>query len=105
MRKVKAVAESAVILVKKLDENRDKIADRAETASKAGKLIAAATMAGAAMAAPSGWTALGVAAGIVSAPAIVTVAPVIASVAGGAMLFSTAASLYAKARKRRQSQQ
>ncbi|MNJ25530.1 hypothetical protein D3C77_199770 [compost metagenome] len=102
MRKAKTVVESTVTLAKKLDENRDKIADHADTAAKAGKLLAAATMASAAVAAPTGWTALGVAAGIVSAPAIVTAAPVIVSVASGAVLFSAAASLYAKARKRRQ---
>lgn len=101
MRKVKAVAESTVVLAKKLDENRDKIAEHADIAAKAGKLVAAATMAGAAVVAPTGWTALGVAAGIVSTPVIVAAAPAIVSVAGGVMLFSAAASLYAKVRKLR----
>ncbi|MFJ3523352.1 hypothetical protein ACIPO9_12770 [Pseudomonas sp. NPDC090203] len=103
MGKVKAVTGAAAALVKKLDENRDRIADRADSAAKAGKLLAAATMTGATVAAPTGLTALGVTIGVVSAPAIVTAAPIIVSVAGGVMLFSAAASLYVKARKRRQS--
>lgn len=58
-------------------------------------------MAGASIAAPTGLTALGVTIGVVSAPAIVTAAPIIVSIAGGMVLFSAAASLYSKARKKR----
>lgn len=102
MGKVKALAGVAVTLVKKLDDNRDRVADHADTVAKAGKLIAAATVAGASVSAPTGLTALGVTIGVVSAPAIVTAAPVIVSIVGGMMLFSAAASLYKKARKKRQ---
>ncbi|WP_053161261.1 hypothetical protein [Pseudomonas sp. P1.8] len=98
--KVKALAGAAVTLVKTLDDHRDRVADHADTAAKAGRLVAAATVAGASIAAPTGLTALGVTIGVVSAPAIITAAPVIVSIAGAAMLFSAAASLYAKARKR-----
>lgn len=101
MGKVKALTGGAVTLVKKLDDNRDRVADHADTAAKAGRLVAAATVAGASIAAPTGLTALGVTIGVVSAPAIVTAAPIIVSIAGGMMLFSVAASLYTKARKRR----
>ena len=103
MGKVKVLAGAAVTLVKKLDDNRDRVADHADTAAKTGRLVAAATMAGATVAAPTGLTALGVTVGVVSAPAIVTAAPVIVSIAGGMMLFSAAASLYTKARKKRRS--
>lgn len=105
MGKVKALAGAVVALVKKLDDNRDRVADHADTAAKTGKLVAAATMAGATVAAPTGLTALGVSVGIVSAPAIVTAAPVIVSIAGGVMLFSAAASLYTKVRKKRLSRE
>lgn len=101
MGKVKVLAGAVVTLVKKFDENRDRVADHADTAAKTGRLVAAATMAGATVAAPTGLPALGVTIGLVSAPAIVTAAPVIASIAGGMMLFSVATSLYAKARKKR----
>ncbi|MFJ2678818.1 hypothetical protein [Pseudomonas sivasensis] len=105
MGKVKALAGAVVALVKKLDDNRDRVADHADTAAKTGKLVAAATMAGATVAAPTGLTALGVSVGVVSAPAIVTAAPVIVSIAGGVMLFSAAASLYTKVRKKRLSRE
>jgi hypothetical protein len=75
--------------------------DHADTSAKASKLVAAVTLAGAAVAAPSGLTAVGVAVGIVSVPAIVTAAPAIITMAGGVMLFSAAASLYAKLRRQR----
>ncbi|BFT64677.1 hypothetical protein [Pseudomonas moorei] len=101
MGKVKALAGAAVTLVRRLDGHRDRVADHADTAAKAGRLVAAATVAGASVAAPTGLTAVGVTIGVVSAPAIVTAAPIIVSIAGGMMLFSAAASLYTKARKRR----
>ncbi|WP_262926093.1 hypothetical protein [Pseudomonas asiatica] len=41
MSKLKAVAGETVALVKKLDESRDRVADRADTAAKASKLVAA----------------------------------------------------------------
>lgn len=105
MGKVKALAGAAVTLVRKLDDNRDRVADHADSAAKAGRLVAAATVAGATVAAPTGLTALGVTMGVVSAPAIVTAAPVIVSIAGGMMLFSAVASLYSKARKKRRNQE
>ena len=105
MGKFKALTGTVVALVKKLDDNRDRVADHADTAAKTGRLVAAATMAGATVAAPTGLTALGVTVGVVSAPAIVTAAPVIVAIAGGMMLFSAAASLYTKVRKKRLSRE
>ena len=78
----------------------EKLADAADAASKATRVVAGAAAAGAFVAAPTGLTAIGVSLGLVSAPFIVTVAPVLAGVATGAAAISAAASLYSKFKKR-----
>lgn len=77
------------------------LADLADTAAKGSRVVAGVAVVGAAIAAPTGLASVGVALGLVSAPFIVTAAPVIVAVAGGAATVSAAASLYVKARRRR----
>lgn len=83
-------------LVRSADENHEKIADHVDSVAKATKVAAGVTLAGAALVAPTGITALAISAGIVSAPVIVTVAPIMAGVAGFALTISAGTSLYAK---------
>lgn len=77
----------------------EKVAEAADTAAKATRVVAAVAVAGAAVAAPTGITAVGVSLGLVSAPFIVTAAPILLGVAGGAAAISAAASLYSKYKK------
>ncbi|MGQ2966478.1 hypothetical protein [Methylophilus sp.] len=88
-------------LVEALDRNHDKISDHADSIEKGVKVAAGLTIAGAIVAAPTGLTAVGVAVGLVSAPIIVTAAPLITSAAGVAIPVSAGASLYSKIRRKR----
>jgi len=83
-----------------IDRNRELIADHADSVAKVAKVTAGVAYVGAAIAAPSGITALGVAIGVVSAPLIVSVAPYLAGAAGAALTVSAGASVYAKIRRR-----
>lgn len=71
----------------KVDENHEQIADHADSLAKATRVAAG--------------VAVGVAVGLVSAPLIVTAAPILVAVAGGAITVSAAASLYSKARRKK----
>jgi len=84
-----------------LDEQHEAIADHVDTVAKATKVAAGLTALGAAVAAPTGLTAVGVALGLVTAPFLVTVAPVAGAVAGVAITVSAAASLYSKTRRKK----
>jgi hypothetical protein len=79
------------------------IAEHADTTAKATRVAAAVAVAGATVAAPTGLGAVGVALGLVSAPAIVSLAPILVAVAGGAAAISAAASLYSKSRRNKES--
>lgn len=95
------VADRAAQTIRQLDESHEEIADHADTVAKATRVAAAVAVTGAAIAAPTGLTAVGVALGVFSAPIITTVAPVLLVIAGGALTISAAASLYSKSRRRK----
>lgn len=88
-------------IVRDLDDKHAQISDQADTAAKASRVVAAVAVAGAAVAAPTGLSAVGVAIGVFSTPVIVSAAPVLVAVAGGAAAISAAASLYSKARRKK----
>ncbi|MDP3204963.1 MAG: hypothetical protein Q8M80_12925 [Hydrogenophaga sp.] len=95
------VADRAAKTIRQLDESHEEIADHADTVAKATRVAAAVAVTGAAVAAPTGLTAVGVALGVVSAPILTTAAPVLLLIAGGALTISAAASLYSKSRRRK----
>lgn len=74
------------------------VAEYVDTVSKALRVTAGVSVAGAYIAAPTGLTAVGVSLGIVSAPVLVTAAPILVSAAGIALTVSAATSLYSKYR-------
>lgn len=92
---------ASIYLIEAFDRNHEKIADHADSIEKSLKVAAGLTVAGAIVAAPTGLTAVGVAVGLVSAPIIVTAAPLISSAAGVAITVSAGASLYSKVRRKR----
>ena len=61
---------------RELDEQHQAIAEHVDTVAKATKVATGSTALVAAVTAPTGLTAVGVARGLVSAPRIVTVAPI-----------------------------
>lgn len=70
---------ASIYLIEAFDRNHEKIADHADSIEKSLKVAAGLTVAGAIVAAQTGLTAVGVAVGLVSAPIIVTAAPLITS--------------------------
>lgn len=89
-----------VDLARKADANHKEVADRIETVSMGLGITAGVTAAGAAIAAPTGIGAVGVALGLTSAPLIVAAAPVIAAAATTAGVVSGGAYFYSKWRSR-----
>jgi|GEM_PF-995826 len=92
---VRKLADRVVDKVKEVDARHKDIADKVETVSMGLGIVSGVATAGAAIAAPTGLTAVGVALGITSAPLIVTAAPVIGVaatvtgvVSGGAYFYS-----------------
>jgi len=86
-----------------VDANHERIAEHMDTAAKVTRVAAGVAVIGAAIAAPTGIAAVGVAVGLVTAPVIVTAAPILIGIAGGAATASAAASLYKKARRKKDS--
>ncbi|GAB3363012.1 MULTISPECIES: hypothetical protein [Giesbergeria] len=93
--KQKKLTASVMDKVKEANENHKEIADKVETVSMGLGITSGVAAAGAALAAPTGLSALSVAVGLTSAPLIVTAAPVIAVastvvgvVSGGAYFYS-----------------
>lgn len=91
----KKLTDRVIVKVKDADANHKEVADKVETVSMGLGITSGVVAAGAALAAPTGLSALGVALGITSAPLIVTVAPVImvaatvtGVVSGGAYFYS-----------------
>lgn len=89
------LSDRVVLKVKAADANHKDVTEKVESVSQGLGIISAVVAAGAALAAPTGLGALGVALGITSAPLIVTVAPVImvaatvtGVVSGGAYFYS-----------------
>lgn len=78
------------------DEKHSKRAKRAEDVSMTMTAVSAIVGTGAAIAAPTGLSAIGVAIGITSTPLIVTAAPIIATVATVTGVVSSGAYFYAK---------
>lgn len=77
------------------------IADKIETVSMGLGITSGVVAAGAALVAPTGLSALGVAIGITSAPLIVTVAPVIGVIATATGVISGGAYFYSKWKTKR----
>lgn len=105
--KVKGLAESAtqeakkltgrvVDTVKAVDANHKDVAEKVETVSMGLGITSGVVAAGAALAAPSGLGAIGVALGVSSAPLIVTAAPIIGAAATAAGVVSGGAYFYSK---------
>lgn len=94
------LGDKATTTIQDLRDNHEKVAEHAKTIEDASKIVAGVTVAGAAIAAPTGLTAVGVALGVTSAPLIVTAAPIILSVAGTAATVAAAARLYSKSMKK-----
>jgi len=78
----------------------DKIADRIETVSMGLGVASGVAALGAALAAPTGLAAIGVAIGVVSAPAVVVVAPILGVAATVAGTVSGTAYFYSKWKRR-----
>ena len=76
--------------------NHKDVADKVETVSMGLGITSGVVAAGAALAAPTGLSALAVAIGITSAPLIVTVAPVICAIATATGVVSGGAYFYSK---------
>jgi O6-methylguanine-DNA--protein-cysteine methyltransferase len=72
------------------------VADKIETVSMGISITSGVVAAGAALAAPTGFSAIGVALGITSVPLIVTVAPVIGAAATVTGVISGGAYFYSK---------
>ncbi|MGX4640465.1 hypothetical protein [Massilia sp. SYSU DXS3249] len=85
---------------RKADANHKEVADGIETVSMGLGITAGVTAAGAAIAAPTGLSAVGVALGVTSAPLIVTAAPVIAAAATTVGVVSGGAYFYSKWRSK-----
>lgn len=82
--------------IKKTDANHKELADKVEAVSMGLGITSGIVAAGAALAAPTGLSAVGVALGITSAPLIVTAAPVIAVAATVTGVVSGSAYFYSK---------
>lgn len=87
--------------VKEADENHKKAADKVETVSMGLGITSGVVAAGAALAAPTGLSALGVAVGLTSAPLIVTAAPVLAVASTVVGVISGGAYFYSKWKTKR----
>ncbi len=105
--KVKGLASSATLeakqfagrvvdSVKAVDANHKDVAEKVETVSMGLGITSGVVAAGAALAAPSGLGAIGVALGVTSAPLIVTAAPIIGAAATAAGVVSGGAYFYSK---------
>ena len=83
------------------EDRAKKAADAADTAAKATRVMVAVAGAGASVLAPTGFSAVGVALGLVSTPLIVTAVPILVAIAGGAAVVSAAASLHYKMKRKK----
>ncbi|HEY8157762.1 MAG TPA: hypothetical protein VIF10_03565 [Methylobacter sp.] len=81
--------------------NHKKVADKIETISMGLGITSSVVAAGAALAAPTGLSAIGVALGITSAPLIVTIAPIIGAAATVTGVISGGAYFYSKWKSRK----
>jgi hypothetical protein len=89
-----------VDIARNTDANHKEVADGIETVSMGLGITAGITAAGAAIAAPTGLGAVGVALGVTSAPLIVAAAPVIAAAATTVGVISGGAYFYSKWRSK-----
>jgi len=94
------LTSQVVDLARKADANHKEVADTIETVSMGLGITAGVSAAGAAIAAPTGIGAVGVALGLTSAPLIVTAAPVLAAAATTAGVVSGSAYFYSKWRSK-----
>ncbi|KDB50412.1 hypothetical protein X805_39980 [Sphaerotilus natans subsp. natans DSM 6575] len=107
MRQVRSISETALAetsrltgqvidKVKEVDLSHKAVADKAEAVSMGLGITSGVAVAGAAIAAPTGLSAVGVALGITSAPLIVTAAPVLGAAATAAGVISGGAYFYSR---------
>ena len=92
----KKITDHFVATVRKADVNHKEVADKVETVSMGLGITCGVVAAGAALAAPAGLSAVGVALGIAGAPLIVAAAPVIGVVATVTGAISGGAYFYSK---------
>ena len=81
--------------------NHKEVADKIETVSMGISITSGVVAAGAALAAPTGLSAIGVALGITSVPLIVTAAPIIGAAATVTGVISGGAYFYSKWKSRK----
>ena len=93
---VKKLADRVLDTVKAADADPKDVADKVETVSMGLGITSGVAAAGAALVAPTGLSAVGVALGLTSAPLIVTAAPVLGAAATVAGVVSGGAYFYAK---------
>ena len=96
MQEAKKLTDRVVDTVKAVDANHKDVADKVETVSMGLGITSGVVAAGAALAAPTGLGAIGVALGVTSAPLIVTAAPIIGAAAATAGVVSGGAYFYSK---------
>lgn len=95
------LANHIVDMARKADANHKEIADSIETVSMGLGITAGVTAAGAAIAAPAGLSAVGVALGVMGTPLTVAAAPVAAAAATTVGVVSGGAYFYSKWRSKR----
>jgi len=81
--------------------NHNRVADKIEILSMGLGIASSIIAAGAALAEPTGFSAIGVALGIISAPLIVTVAPIVGTAATVTGVISGFAYFYSKLKSRK----
>lgn len=96
VQEAKKLTDRVVDTVKAVDVNHKDVADKVETVSMGLGITSGVVAAGAALAAPTGLGAIGVALGVTSAPLIVTAAPIIGAAAATAGVVSGGAYFYSK---------
>ncbi len=99
------IAERVSDRFKEADANHKEIADKVESVSMGLGIASGVAAAGAALAAPTGLSAVGVALGITSAPLIVTAAPVLGVAATVTGVVSGGAYFYSQWKSRKNDQE
>gem|GEM_PF-851796 len=92
----KTISGKVVAKVKEVDANHREVAGKIDTVSMGLGITSGVVTAGAALAAPTGLTAIGVALGLTSAPLIVTAAPLVSAAAAVTGAISGGAYFYSK---------
>lgn len=95
-QEAKKLSARVVDTVKDVDAHHKEVAEKVETVSMGLGITSGVVAAGAALAAPTGLGAVGVALGVTSAPLIVTAAPIVGAAAAVTGVVSGGAYFYSK---------